>query len=149
MQTNSFPQVGVWLDQAKARIFKYENGQAELYEIVDSPVETVKRIPGEEPDTTRFSTNNEHISNNEYRKNNITQNEINEYLKLLEQKLVPYEDILIFGPGKFKDQFINHIKENKTFGKKWIAVESADQMTANQLLAFVRDFFNKSVPDRP
>jgi hypothetical protein len=146
MSNNSFKQVGVWIDQSKACLVGYNKGKAELIETIDSPYESIKRVEGEVKDMTRFSPNPEHTSNNEHRKNNITQNELNEYFKLMETKLHPYEDILLFGPGTAKEQLRNRLRENKSFGGKWLSVQPSDKLTENQLLAFVRDFYNNSTP---
>lgn len=139
----NYKQVGVWIDHSKAHLIGFKSGQVKLLETVDSPYESIKRIEGEGKDTTRFSPNTEHASNNEYRKNNTAQNEINEYLRLMEQKLQPFEDILLFGPGTMKDKLKNKMKENKAFDGKWMSVENSDKHTDNQLLAFVREFFKK------
>lgn len=146
MDNKSFKQVGVWIDHSKAHFVGYKNGRAELIETVDSPFESMKRFEGETDDKTRFTTNPLHASNNEYRKNNITQNELNEYFKLMEGKLTNFEDILLFGPGTVKEQLRNKLRDNKTFGGKWLAVQPSDKLTDNQLLAFVRDFFDNATP---
>ena len=141
MENRSFKQIGVWMDHSKAMIVGHENGSATLLESVDSPYERIVREPGEGDDRTRFKGNSEHSSNNEYRKNNISQNELNEYFKMLEGKVRMYDDILLFGPSTAKEQFRNRLRENKSFDGKWLSVQPADKMTENQLLAFVRDFY--------
>ncbi|MFD2034809.1 hypothetical protein ACFSKL_08415 [Belliella marina] len=141
MEKMNYKSVGVWLDQSKAHFIGYQDGEATFIESLISPHERIKREDGEESDTARFSPNPSVLSNNEYRKNNIAQNELNEYYKMLEDKIGKFEDVLLFGPGTAKDQFKNRIAENKAFKKKWISVQNADKMTDNQLLAFVRDFY--------
>ncbi|MCU0401173.1 MAG: hypothetical protein MUE75_09230 [Algoriphagus sp.] len=91
-----YKQVGVWIDHAKAHLIGFKSGQVRLLETVESPFESVKRVEGEGREMSRFSPNPEHASNNEYKKHHIVQNEINEYLRMMEQKLVNYEDILLF-----------------------------------------------------
>ena len=93
MSENSFKQVGVWIDHSKAHVVGYNKGKVEVIETIESPYESNKRIEGEVNDMTRFSPNPEHTSNNEHKKNNITQNELNEYFKLLEAKLHVFDDI--------------------------------------------------------
>ncbi|MFD2203213.1 hypothetical protein [Shivajiella indica] len=146
MDSKSFKQVGVWIDFSKALLIGYNKGNAELIETIDSPYESIKRIEGEGNDTTRFSPNSEHASNNEYRKNNISHNELNEYFKIMEAKLHGFDDILLFGPGTAKEQLRNRLRENKSFGGKWFSVQPSDKLTNNQLLAFVRDFYDKATP---
>jgi hypothetical protein len=139
----NYKQVGVWIDHSKAHLIGFKSGQAKLLETLDSPYESIKRIDGEGKDMTRFSPNPEHASNNEHKKHNTTQNEINEYLRMMEHRLQPFEDILLFGPGTMKEKLKNRLKENKSFDGKWLSVESSDKLTDNQLLAFVRDFYKK------
>jgi hypothetical protein len=146
MKSNSFKQVGVWMDHSKAHFVGFNNGDTALIETLDSPYESIKREDGEGSDKTRFTSNNEHTSNNEYRKHQITQNELNEYLKMMEGKLSRFEDILLFGPGIAKEQMRNRLRENKSFDGKWLAVQSCDKLTENQLLAFVRDFYKNAMP---
>mgnify|MGYP005812194889 CR=1 FL=1 len=146
MKNNHSKQVGVWLDYSKAQIIEYKDGIASLVENIDSPIETIKRVDGEVKDTTRFTANTEHTSNNEYRKNNIAQNEQHEYFKLMEAKLAGFDDILIFGPGTAKEQMRNRLRDNKAFSSKWLSIQTSDRMTENQLLAFVRDFYLESNP---
>jgi hypothetical protein len=142
----NYKQVGVWIDHSKAHLIGFKSGQAKLLETVDSPYESIKRIEGEGKDMTRFSPNPEHSSNNEHKKHNTTQNEINEYLRMMEQKLQPFEDILLFGPGTMKEKMKNRLREKKAFEGKWLSVEPSDKLTENQLLAFVREFYtNESV----
>jgi hypothetical protein len=141
MENKNFKSVGIWLDQSKAHFIGFEEGEATFIETLISPHERIKREEGEENDTSRFSPNPSHLSNNEYRKNNITQNELNEYYKMLEDKIGKFDDVLLFGPGTAKDQFKNRLGENKAFSKKWVSVQNADKMTDNQLLAFVREFY--------
>jgi len=141
METVSTKQIGVWMDHSKAHFVGYKEGKAFLIESVDSPYERIKREDGEVADKARFGSEPFMTSNNENKKHNITQNEINEYFKILEGKLKNYEDILLFGPSTAKDQLINRLSGNKSFDGKWVSVQSSDKLSENQLLAFVREFF--------
>ena len=146
MEANNFKQIGVWMDHSKAHLIGYKNGMVHMIETVDSPIETMVRVVGEGSDKTRFSSNGLNSSNNEHRKHNISQKELNEYLKMMEGRLCHFEDILLFGPGIAKEQMRNRLRDNKSFDRKWLSVQSSDKLTENQLLAFVRDFYNSSMP---
>lgn len=136
-----YKQVGVWIDHSKAHLIGFKGGQVRLLETVESPFERVKRVDG--VDMSRFSPDPEHASNNEYKKHHIVQNEINEYLRMMEQKLISFEDILLFGPGTMKERMKNRLREKKAFEGKWLSVERSDKLTENQLLAFVREFYKR------
>jgi uncharacterized protein (DUF2225 family) len=138
-----YKQVGVWVDYGHAVLVGYDQGNVELLETILSPMERMRREEGEGNDSTKFSPNAEHASNNEHRKHNIAQNELSGYLKTLEQKLYPYRELLLFGPGKAKEQLRNKLQQNKSYDGKWFAVHSSDKMTQNQLLAYVREFYKK------
>lgn len=146
MSKTTFKQVGVWIDHGKAHLIGYEKGKVQLMETVESPYESIKRVDGEVKDMTRFSQNPEHASNNEYKKHNTAQNEMQEYFRLMEQKLQPFDDILLFGPGTMKEKMRNRLRENKAFNGKWLSVETSDKLTENQLLAYVREFYDKATP---
>jgi hypothetical protein len=127
------------VDMALARMYEI-NGQSEvtLKEEILSPYERIKREEGETSNKTKFGSPPEFASNNERNKHNIEQNEITEYLKTLEAKLQPYEEIHLFGQGIAKDKLKNHLSENKHFNSKFIHVHNADQLTANQELAMAK-----------
>lgn len=138
MSTLTNNKVGIFLDHSKAEIIGFENGDAFIIETVDSPYERIKREDGESSDKSKFGASPQFASNNENRKNNIAQNELKEYFSILEQKLAEYDLILLFGPTTAKDQLRNALAENKLFAEKTIVVKSADKITDNQKVAFVR-----------
>ncbi|HZJ36703.1 MAG TPA: hypothetical protein VFD29_08765 [Gillisia sp.] len=141
MKTKTTKQVGVWLNHSQAHFIGYKAESAFFIETIDSPYESIMREEGEGNDKTRFSPNTERGSNNEKRKHNIVQNELDEYFKILEGKLESYQEILLFGPGTAKEELFNRLSENKVFKGKDIAVKSSDKLTQNQMLSNVLDFF--------
>jgi hypothetical protein len=141
MDLKSYKQIGVWMDHSKAYIIGHQKGVARLIETVDSPFERIKRQEGEASDHTRFSPNPAFTSNNENRKNNISKNELDEYFKVLENKLSGYEEILLLGPGTAKDQFKNRLTKSKSFSVNRLALKDCDRLTGNQLLAYVQEFY--------
>lgn len=143
MTNNKVKRIGIWLDHSKAYFIRYDSGESNLIEIVDSPHQRIKREKGEARDDTRFTSNPLHVSNNENRKHNVLQNELKQYYKILEPKTVIYDEILLFGPTLAKEEFYNIISELKAFKNKSIIVQSSDKMTENQKLAYVRDFFQQ------
>ncbi len=55
------------------------------------------------------------------------------------------ESILIFGPGEAKKELKKQLEKNN-LGSRIAAVETADEMTDNQILAKVCRYFNVPVP---
>ncbi|MBK5191675.1 MAG: hypothetical protein JJE07_00445 [Flavobacteriaceae bacterium] len=141
MKTKATKQIGVWMNHSQAHFFGYKAESAFFIETIESPYESIVRVEGEGNDKTRFSPNTERGSNNEKRKHNIVQNELDEYFKILEGKLESYQEILLFGPGTAKEELFNRLSEKKLFKAKDIAVKSSDKLTENQMLSYVLDFF--------
>lgn len=141
MKTKAAYQIGVWLNHSQAHFIGYKAESAFFIETIDSRYERVIREEGEGNDKTRFSTDSERGSNNEKRKHNIVQNELDEYFEILEDKLESFKEILLFGPGTAKEELFNRLSENKVFKGKDIAVKSSDKLTENQMLSYVLDFF--------
>jgi hypothetical protein len=141
LKTKATKQIGVWMNHSQAHFFGYKAESAFFIETIESPYESIVRVEGEGNDKTRFSPNTERGSNNEKRKHNIVQNELDEYFKILEGKLESYQEILLFGPGTAKEELFNRLSENKVFKAKDIAVKSSDKLTENQMLSYVLDFF--------
>jgi len=141
LKTKATKQIGVWMNHSQAHFFGYKAESAFFIETIESPYESIVRVEGEGNDKTRFSPNTERGSNNEKRKHNIVQNELDEYFKILEGKLESYQEILLFGPGTAKEELFNRLSEKKLFKGKDIAVKSSDKLTENQMLSYVLDFF--------
>lgn len=142
METKVNKKLGVWMDQKQALLFAWDNQKATLLEKLESPVESMVRYPGETDSKTRLGSNFA-ASNNEKKTNNIYQEQVKKYFSELEEKLGGYEEILLFGPGVFKNQFLKQISSNKGFNSVKVNTQDADKMTPNQLLAFVKKHFSK------
>ena len=134
-------KIGIWLDHSKAYLIEHEPFNEQI-QIVYSEHDKYERYDGETSDTTFFSGN---ASNNENRKEKRLKDRLNTYYKTLEKILEPYERILLFGPTTAKNEFRNHLEQNKQFNSKRIDVESCDHMSENQLKAYVRNHFKEAV----
>ncbi len=134
-------KIGVFMDHSKAELIRYENGAAGFLETVLSEYGGRDRYEGMGSDETRFTSNPYHISNNEFKKNRIEENDLQAYYKSLAEKLEGFDEILLFGPGEAKKQFKNMIEQLHSFQSKVIHIETSDKLTSNQLLEFVREYF--------
>lgn len=115
---------GIWLDDVKAVIIAQQLNDATIYGVK----ETVK---GRE----KKSSGSEHSINN------AKQSEELKYLKSITTALLPYDEIIIFGPGQSQEQLQHHLQEQVQFNIKSITVDSTGKLTDNQAIAKVRDFF--------
>jgi len=124
-QQNPRQYAGVWLDSHKAMIItntpKTENGDYSIQDKVQA--------------NEYHGGKGEHFSNNAEQANNL------KYFKSVSNLLLPYDEILVFGPGKSQEQFLNFLHEDAQFKSKKITIDSAEQLTDPQIIAQVRDFF--------
>ena len=89
----------------------------------------------------RVKAKESHGGGSEHSMNNAKQSDSLKYFKTLSTRLLNYDEILVFGPGKAQEQFQNHLSEDAQFKNKKISIDSAEQLTEPQMVAVVRDFF--------
>ena len=81
----------------------------------------------------------------EHTNNHKNKAEAEKFYKEISHALEQFHDILIFGPGKAQEELFNHLKENKHFHGHNLSIDSAGNLTENQMIAKVRDFFKPFV----
>jgi stalled ribosome rescue protein Dom34 len=116
-------QVGVWLDSHQAFIVSAPSGEFGMADEVDT-------------------TAPEH--------NRTSEHTINQAEKALKMKhyhtvaaqIMGYDHILLFGPGTAQEEMRNLLSEDIHFRDKKVVIDSASQMTQNQMVAKVREFFD-------
>ncbi|MEJ7828328.1 MAG: hypothetical protein WKF91_09040 [Segetibacter sp.] len=89
----------------------------------------------------RVKAKESHGGGSEHSMNNAKQSDSLKYFKTLSTRLLNYDEILVFGPGKAQEQFQNHLNEDAQFKNKKISIDSAEQLTEPQMVAVVRNFF--------
>ena len=146
MNNPNLKRIGVWLDLSKAHFIQYNKSKAKLIETLDSPIQSLNRIPGEGNDHTRFGPSIPYTSSNEHRKQNTHREKLNQYLSTLEERLVHFDHILLFGPGMAKKHLRRRLFGNKAFSASKLHLNTCDQLTENQLLEYVREFFSTRQP---
>ncbi len=77
----------------------------------------------------------------EHAKNNADVADARKYYKTVAGKLLDFDEILVFGPGKSQEEFQNFLAKDSHFKNKKITLGTADQLTDGQMVAKVRDFF--------
>ena len=115
---------GIWLDSAKAVIIAQQPDENESYTVQGT-------VKGHE----------RHSGGSEHSMNNAKQSKDLKYLKEVTTALLPYDEIVIFGPGQSQEQLQHHLQDQVQFNAKKITVDSSKQLTDNQAIAKVRDFF--------
>lgn len=133
------------MDHSRADYIEYKDGVASYIGSLEPASKKIKSEDGIKNNSTRFSSNTSHYSNNENKKNYIAQNELSDFYKQLEKKLEAYGEILLFGPTNAKDQLNNLLSLNKQYSDKKISVEKSDKLSKNQMLAFVRNYYDNKL----
>lgn len=138
--TNNKEYIGVWLDHSEAHLIRPYADQG-IIETIHSSLESRPRIPGEGADGNKVGKY--HSSNNEYNKHQQEQGQTHAYYKHIAEALLPYTDIYIFGPTTAKGELENCLQGElkKKFENKTLRVQSADYMSAKQMVEHVIDFF--------
>ena len=130
--------IGIWIDFKQAFIITLQNNE-HFIENVQSGIEFRERIEGETKKYGRFG--GQYITYEKNRENKKSQ-QTAEYLKILLTKLNDSTSILIFGPSKMKKILKKEIKNNLLLSSKLVGVFKSGQLTENQLIAYVKDFYN-------
>jgi len=116
---------GVWLDNHQAVIISHNSDNDNEEYAVHNKVEAPEMNEG----------GSEHAMNNAKKADTL------KYFKSVASRLLSFDRIYIFGPGKAQEQFQNHLKEDAQFNDKKITIGTADNLTDPQMIAKVRDFY--------
>lgn len=130
--------IGIWLDKNQAHVVVLQNNN-ETLKTIPSNIEHFNvrggsgtRLKGGPQDVVQDSKYLE-------REKHQFRNYFNEIISEIEDA----ENIVIFGPAEAKIKFKKELEENhKNVDEKVSKVETADSMTNNQVIAWVRDFYN-------
>jgi len=132
-------QTGIWLDKEKAIIINLKEGTHSI-KYLESSITTRERFQGEGKRFGRFG--NQFLSM-ESKKRNMVKNQSEEYLKNIINEIKSVDMLVLFGPAEMKTHLEKAIRNNSQISKKLVAVEPADNMTENQLVAWVKDYYKK------
>jgi hypothetical protein len=120
-------QLGIWMDHTIARLIQIKEDS-----ITTNSIES-----------TFLQSEKQNFGQDESLKNNTEQNQNSEFYKRLSDVIMEYSEVLLFGPTNAKTELYNLIKENRQFNTITIEVETTDNLTENQMQAFVKEHFEK------
>lgn len=120
-------RLGVWLDHTKAYIIEEKNSSFSSYKIESLATQGEKQNFGKD----------------ESLKHNTEQDQLSDFFKRLNGVLKGYKEVLLFGPTNAKTEFHNLLKEDSYFNNIKIDLETTDNLTENQMHAFVKEYFEK------
>ena len=122
--------LGLWLDHEDARLIATEGtGPIGDFSII-------RHVKAHHRDSRGSSENAQHHSIQEERK---------KFFQQVTEAIKPFDDILIFGPGTAQEELRNHLTSDKDFHGKKLSIDTAGNLTENQVIAKVRDFFKQAI----
>ena len=130
-------QTGIWLDHEKAMIITLDNDKYKISNI-ESDIITRERIDGETKKYGRFG--DQSLSQEKHKERRVKEQTFN-YLKNLLKEINDVDELVLFGPANMKKELEKHILDDTTLAPKLKAVVSADSMTENQMVAWVKKFY--------
>ncbi len=125
--------VGLWIDHKQAYAIWSKEGRVE---IIPSRIEPPAHSGG-----TQLGGKLNQKADVELHHNDRFRLQLNKYYQQVMSALKEADSILIMGPGQAKIELEKVIKKNKSMQKRILKVETADKMTKNQMIAYVRKFY--------
>ena len=130
-------QTGIWLDHEKATIITLVRNGYKL-NIIESDIVTRERADGETKTYGRFG--DQSLSQEKHKERRIRE-QTSKFLKKLLGEIKDVDELVLFGPANMKKELEKHIRNDSILTSKLIAVESADSMTDDQMVAWVKKFY--------
>ncbi len=130
-------KVGIWIDQKEANIITLNKGAIHSKTIY-SEIETRIRIEGEKKQFGRFG---DQFLVDEKGKENRIKEYTQKYLVRVLKELSKADEIFLFGPAQTKFRLEKLIFEIPEMAIKMKDTKTSANMTHNQKLAYVRDFY--------
>lgn len=131
-------QTGIWIDTSKAIIVTLEGGKEEKISEIDSDVEN-SVYHDKEGNKGTFSGG--HHGNSESKFENRKKEQIDFFIKEVMASVKGADELFVFGPAETKIRLEQKIQNEKLFANKLKAVETADKMTVNEIVAKVKKFY--------
>jgi len=130
-------KVGIWIDLKEAHIITLSEGS--IYsKTIYSEVETRIRNEGEKKQFGRFG--DQYLVDEKGIKNRIDEF-THRYLISILKELKSADEIMVFGPAQTKGKLQKVILNDPEVAVKLKAVQVSENMTHNQKIAFVKDFY--------
>ena len=133
--------VGVWIDQKEANIITVEEDQSIKTKTIYSDVETRVRVEGE---TKQFGRFGDQLLGDENGKQNRIEEYTGRFLHKVMKEFGEADQIMIFGPAQTKKKLEKLMMEDQMLNAKLKETLSSDNMTDNQKMAYVKDYFKRN-----
>lgn len=126
--------VGLWIDHKQAYLIWNEDGKVE---VIPSQIEP----PAHHSGGTQLGGKQNQKADVEVRRSDRFRLQINKYYQQVIQAIKDASSIFIMGPGEAKIEFQKAIQRRKNLHNRLLKVETTDKMTKNQMIAYVRKFY--------
>jgi len=130
--------VGLWIDHKQAYAIWYEDGRVDM---IPSHIEPPAHYSG----GTQLGGKLNQKGDVELHHNDRFKLQLNKYYQQVITALKGANSILIMGPGQAKIELQKAIQKDKNMQKRILKVETTDKMTKNQMIAYVRKFYQDQV----
>lgn len=117
---------GIWMDKEKAIVVKNHDAQNAFKFFLCSPVKA----------EIQHGNSSENAGNNAEQTNRV------KYFKEIEHLLINSQEVLIIGPGTVQEEFKHYLEETPQFKNLKIQLDTAQQMSEEQVLEKVKEHFN-------
>ncbi len=114
------------MDKEKAIVVKNHDAQNAFKFFLCSPVKA----------DIQYGNSSENAGNNAEQTNRI------KYFKEIEHLLINSQEVLIIGPGTVQEEFKHYLQETPQFKNLNIQLDTAQQMSDEQVLEKVKEHFN-------
>jgi len=131
-------KTGVWIDLNKAIIVKLNKNEASKTTL-NSGIESKVREEGEKNDSGRFGK--QFIAPEKTREHKL-HHKVNDYLKKVITEITDSDELVIFGPANMKTELQKKIGQDSKAKSLSPEVVTADSMTENQTVAWVKKYYN-------
>jgi stalled ribosome rescue protein Dom34 len=125
---NAEKKVGIWMDHSNAHITEFTPDSLQSSTI-----------------TSQFTTQEkiETLAKSENVMHNKEQQQQATFYKEIAEKIINFNEVILFGPTHAKDELFNILKSDHRFDKINIQVFPGDKMTETQQHTFVKYHFSK------
>ncbi|MBI5917571.1 MAG: hypothetical protein HY842_19555 [Bacteroidetes bacterium] len=134
-------QIGIWLDFKEAWLIELHDGKESGIRKITSNIES-SHAKGGAPSGGRQG--GAFVGGSEKGHNRRRQQQEVLYFDEIMEAIEHADEVYVFGPGEAKDGLLHDIKEHrKQFHSHLRAVETADYLTENQMVAQVKQYFKE------
>ncbi len=130
-------QIGIWLDHSIAHLVKINNKNITLAHI-ESGAESKHRLSGGSRSKNPFGPQDVGV---ESKAEDRRKQQLHRYYQDIIKSIKHIEKVFICGPAEAKIELEKEIRKCKDFSAQIVAVQAAEKMTENQLVAKVKSVF--------